>query len=232
LNNPTASLYNTADLIAYINIARNQIAGEGECIRQYATLPIASQTNLYNFSSFSLQSGVGLQSVLTVRMSQVSGAASLMESRPFEWLNQYYLTSQNTSPTPSVWAQYGQGALGSLYVAPTPSSGSSLGCDTVCYPIPLNIDSDPEAIPYPWTDAIPYFAAYLAYLNAQRDQDAQAMYQRYEMFMRRARQISTPSVYPMQYPGSSGAAIVSQMGTLTQGGPSGGGGRGGGGGGQ
>jgi hypothetical protein len=213
LNNPTASLYSTADLITYINIARSQIAGEGECIRNYATLPFSIGVNQYNFSSYTTTTGAGIQGVLSVRMSQVSGSGQLMEARPWEWVNQYYLTSSNTAPTPTVWAQYGQGTLGTIFIAPTTTANGTVKSDTVCYPIALNLDSDPEAIPYPWTDCVPYFSAYLAYLNAQRDQDAQAMFQRYEMFMRRARQMSTPSVLPLQYPGSTGAQLIGQMGT-------------------
>jgi hypothetical protein len=215
LNNPTASLYNTADLIVYINIARGQIAGEGECIRQYATLAVATGTNIYNFTAFTTTTGIGIQGVLNIRMAQVSGQGQLMESRPWEWLNTYYLTNTNTNVVPSVWAQYAQGSLGTFFVAPTPSSNSTIKADTICYPINLNADSDPEGIPWPWTDAIPFFAAFLAYLNAQRDADAQNMYARYEMFMRRARQMATPTVLPLNFPGSSGAQIASQMGTVT-----------------
>ena len=49
--------------------------------------------------------------------------------------------------------------------------------DLTLVPDNLNDDDDPEPIPYPWTDAVPYWASMLALLQQQRGQDAQAMAQ-------------------------------------------------------
>ena len=49
--------------------------------------------------------------------------------------------------------------------------------DLTCVPAPLQTDNDVEPIPYPWTDAIPYWAAVLCCLQQQRREDAQAMLQ-------------------------------------------------------
>ena len=51
----------------------------------------------------------------------------------------------------------------------------------------------PEAIPYLWTDAVPFFAAYYALLSAQAGQrqgDADRMFARYQEFTNRARRFS------------------------------------------
>lgn len=220
VNNPTQSLYNASDLTFYINLARGHLAGESESIRQYLTINFVAGQQIYAFTAATNMSVAGVQVPLAIRMSQVSGAPSIMESRSFEWFNQYYLTTP-AAGTPTVWAPYGQGVSGSIYVNPVPtatiiSNGiNSMRIDTVCKPIDLLADSDPEAIPYPWTDSVPYFAAYLAYLNAQRAKDAQSMLALYEFFVRTARNITTPTVLPQQFPGGSGAALASQMGTVT-----------------
>jgi hypothetical protein len=39
--------------------------------------------------------------------------------------------------------------------------------DCFCLPIDLETDDDPEAIPLPWTECVPYFAAHLAFLEMQ-----------------------------------------------------------------
>ena len=46
LQNPaaTVALYADADLTAYINTARSELAGETECVRDYSTLAMAAGT--------------------------------------------------------------------------------------------------------------------------------------------------------------------------------------------
>lgn len=222
LANPTSSLYNTSDLTFYINSARGQLAGEGECIRVIAPLSTTSGTRSYAFSSvvtaFATTQVSGIQGVLAVRMINLvsSGGTLVLDSRPWEWINNYYLSNPQPPGGPTRrWAQYGQGALGTIVVDPIPDQVYTLNLDTVCYPIALALDTDPEAIPYPWTDAVPYYAAYLAYYNAQRAQDAENMRMQYENFVQRARQITTPTVLPSNFPGNAGAQIVSQKIPLT-----------------
>jgi len=98
-----------------------------------------------------------------------------------------------------VWSQYGQGANGSIYVYPFPSQIMQWDWDTYCLPINLNVDADPEAIPYPWSDAVQFYAAYLAYYNSQRRSDGDAMFAVYEQFMKRARANSEPDYVPDPY---------------------------------
>ena len=74
-----------------------------------------------------------------------------------------------------------------------------LNCDCVCYPILLADDTTPEAIPYPWTEAIKYYAAMLAYRDAQRSDDAEKMNKEYTATMTEARAISEPAFVPDYY---------------------------------
>ena len=51
---------------------------------------------------------------------------------------------------------------------PLPSQTYQFECDCFCLPTDMTLDNGvPEAIPQPWTDAIPYFAAHLAMLELQ-----------------------------------------------------------------
>ena len=81
---------------------------------------------------------------------------------------------------PSVCSQFGQGANGSLYMYPLPGAAYQMEWDCYCLPIDLALDTDIEAIPSPWTDLIPYFAAHLAYLELQNTNTAAFYLQRYE----------------------------------------------------
>jgi hypothetical protein len=220
LQNPPATtpLYSTANLTTYINTARGQLAGEAQCIRAIGTLPLTGGSGIYEYamSAITLPSSVGLKGVINVRSVWLTSGTgqTWMYPRSFEWFSLFNLN--NSAPvagTPADWAQYGQGASmqgsplptggGTVYISPTPSANGTLNLDCVCFPIPLASDSDPEAIPYLWTDAVPYFAAYLALLSAQstaRDADAQRMFALYELFVQRASKAATSQVLPWLSP--------------------------------
>jgi hypothetical protein len=108
---------------------------------------------------------------------------------------------------PAYWSQYAQGVNGSFYLFPIPGQQMSMDLDTTCLPVPLTSDSTPDAIPYPWSDAVPYFAAYLCFQNSTRIADAGRMFNEspqalglYQIFMRRARKMSEASAFvPDQY---------------------------------
>lgn len=232
LQNPAAptSLYATADLDLWINQARGQVAGQGECIRALGTLATVSTQRPYNFTSINI--GVvgttGRAGVINVRSIMLTSGSGQkwITPRPWEWFQLYSMN--NTAPTngaPTSWAQYGQGAgfsaqqpttaTGSLYLDPPPDAIYTLNCDCVCYPQDLVDDTTVEAIPAFWTDAVAYFAAYLALLSAQtsvRMNDAQRMLQLFEEFMARARQFSNPSVLRNQYAQASDSTLINRLG--------------------
>jgi hypothetical protein len=68
---------------------------------------------------------------------------------------------------PTVAAQFGQGVNGSIYMYPIPSYVYQCEIDCFCLPYPLETDDDFEAIPMPWTECVPFYAAHLAFLELQ-----------------------------------------------------------------
>jgi hypothetical protein len=208
-------LYAIPDLQSWINTARGQLAGEAECIRVIGTLPTVIGQRNYFFSAINTAVANGVQGVIHVRRItyNVGIGQKWIAPRSWEWFDLYHL--DNPVPVngpPAVWAQYGQGssgggeitgggtgnlAPGSFYLDPPPDAVYTLNCDCVCYPNALAADSDFEAIPYLWTDAVPFFAAWYALLSAQtsaRTADAERMFNYYQTFLERARRFSNPSV--------------------------------------
>lgn len=231
LQNPPApvSLYSDADLTDYINIARGQLAGDGECIRVRATIPTVVGQRPYNFSS--LNTGVaatnGVRGAMYVRSMfyGVGDGQKWMTPRPWEWFELYALNNAiPANAVPTTWSQYGQGsagtstgsaATGSFYLDPAPDAIYTLYCDSVCYPIALVDNTTVEAIPYLWTDAVPFFAAYFALLSAQtsaRQADAERLYGHYETFVQRARKSANPSVLRWQYQQATDPAQMAKLG--------------------
>jgi hypothetical protein len=98
---------------------------------------------------------------------------------------------------PTAGAQFGQGVAGSLYMYPIPATFYQMEWDCYGLPFDLGTDDDIEAIPRPWTDAVPYFAAHLCYLGLQNLNAAQyymslydEMVHRYSAYTRIGRRIN------------------------------------------
>lgn len=225
LSNPAAptTLYSTADIQSYVNTARLQMAGETECVRGIATLAVTGATNTYAFSAVA-GLPTGAQAIYSVRqILRVSGTGQVyMGPRPYPWAQLYWLN--NAAPvagTPTEWSQFKIGVQGSLVLDKTPDTSYTLNLDAVLEPSVLTSDGDPELIPDRYTDAIPYFAAYYAYMSAQRQSDADLMYGRYKDFVKRAQMIAVPNILPDIYdqhmeqpapPSGGGGGLAGLMG--------------------
>ena len=93
------------------------------------------------------------------------------------------------------------GFQGSFYIGPSPDQVVNLQVDGFWMPIALTDDTTFDAIPYPWTDAVQFYALFLAYTESQRKSDADAAFSTYEQFMQRSRGIVTPLREAKTFPG-------------------------------
>lgn len=76
-------------------------------------------------------------------------------------------------------------------------------------------DATVEAIPALWRDAVCFYAAYLAMLSAQsaqRQNDADRMFQRYTDYVDRARKYATPEVNSYIYPQNPSPTMINKLG--------------------
>ena len=156
-----------------------------------------------------VQSVIGVNSI-ACQWGSGSVYKPMLRWRPWAWFQAncrvYSVSAMNF---PSYWSQFGQGINGSFYLFPIPAQVLSLDIDAICLPVPLADDTTPDAIPYPWSDAVPYFAAYQCYMNSSRASDAARMFStnpqalgQYQIFMARARKMSDGSSrVPDQYAG-------------------------------
>jgi hypothetical protein len=229
-----ATLYTEADLTSYINTARGQLCGETECLRAIGTVNTIPGQMAYNFSAIAFALA-GVQGAINVRRISWNDASGQrwIEPRPWEYFDFYVLldplppVNQSTGVTgdvPSVWAQYSQGSApssavgnangGSFYIN-IPDDTYALNCDCSCYPIPLVDDGTVEVIPYLWTDAVPFYAAYYALMSSQmqaRMSDALRYFEMYKEFIKRARQAANPSQLRWMYEGAADVPTAAQLG--------------------
>jgi hypothetical protein len=200
-----SKLFTDTDLTEFINLARSQLAGEGECISNLATLAVSAATAYapYDFTSVTFGSpSTGIQGIFNVRQAwvQVGTGSVWLHPRSWEWFGLYALNSAAPIPAlPVRWCQYGQGVTGTLYFDPIPLNNYTMNLDTICYPIALVDDTTAEAIPYPWTDVVPFYAAWYALCAAQKFDAADKMFERVQLYMSRARRMSNPDVVPQNY---------------------------------
>ncbi len=105
-------------------------------------------------------------------------------------IRQYSLQYQYV---PCVFSQYGQGANGSLYMYPIPSTAYQFEADLFCQPQPLTDDGSVEVIPQPWQDAVPFLAAHYAFLELQNYNAASMFEQLYEKKVKQFSSYARPS---------------------------------------
>lgn len=101
---------------------------------------------------------------------------------------------------PALWTQFAQGQTGSIYLWPVPSQKYQMEWDCFVTPLDLSALQTVDVIPDPWSEPVIYYATYLAYLNAQRKDDANFMRSESERLMIEARGFVTPSRIPSMYP--------------------------------
>lgn len=217
-------ILNPAFLTMFINTARGQIAGEAECIRANIPIPtVIGSVGDYSFSGLTLFGNAGIGGVINIRSMryQVGSGTLWISPRPWDWFELYNLNNAApVSGAPQEWSQYGQGAAagatgsgnsGTFFIFPPPDDVYQLGCDCTCYPIALVDDTTIEAIPYLWTDAVPYYSAYLAYLYVQNAGASKNMMDMYGTFMKRARTAATPATGGWQYEQANDPAQLSKF---------------------
>lgn len=204
LHDPSNQFFSLTNITTWINSARQQLAQDAECCRGVASFTTTAGQTVQALSAITSMPS-GASQVVVPRILFYNGVP--LEGRPWEWFSEFYLNQPGAvDGDPAVWSQLIIGSTGDIYFYPPATSGLTVYVDSVLLPIDLATDSDPELIPYPWTDAVPYFAAYLAFLSAQRTQDAQAMWQLYMAFARRGREITSPTTLPRNFPGDRGAS--------------------------
>jgi hypothetical protein len=201
LNDSGGQFFSLPTMTNYINRARRRIAAVSGCLR---IIPPGVQTipnrEVYPFSAWNplvQQVLPQAQSIMSCRSLAVGiggqwqidadGHGAIVGGswkplwRRIVWTDFqarfriYGGTFMGTISEPGWYAQYGEGPTGSIYLAPIPTQSLPMEVDLHVIPQPLLTDNDVDPIPYPWRDAVSFWAATLCLLQQQRIQDANAI---------------------------------------------------------
>ncbi len=125
---------------------------------------------VYRFSDVDISSLPGTDSIFMVKSISII-YSNYRYSLPCYSFSEYQAKlrryPQNYQWTPTVCGQFGQGASGSFFLFPKPGAAYQFELDCFLIPSDLTTNSSTEAIPLPWTEAVPYMAASLAFLEIQ-----------------------------------------------------------------
>jgi hypothetical protein len=212
----TVPLISTALLTQYINIARGQVAGQAECVPAIGQVVTTPGITGYAFSTigFSATDAPMIAGAINIRMINLVTATGQkrLTVREWPWFNNFIIAKPTeTRGPPKVWTQYRQGSQGVFFIN-IPDQAYELAVDAVCYPVPLVDDTTVDAIPYLWTDAVPFYAAYYTYMAFQRQADADHFLNRFGELMGRARVAATPPVLPGSYPQGPDPMLPNRLG--------------------
>lgn len=155
----------------------------------------AQGQEVYPFSAVDLSTFSGVDSIIAVKSVSIIYANyryslpqygfSVYQARVRQYPFQYQYV-------PTFCSQFGQGANGSLYMYPLPTQAYQMEWDCFCLPSDLTSDESPEVIPDPWTDVVPHYAIYLAYLELQSFNNAKVHLDLFTDFMHRYRAAVSP----------------------------------------
>lgn len=193
----------------YVNPVVTISGGGGSGATATATLTPFLHTNpnqeVYNFTTAAalIPTGAGIASIVGLQSVAVSWGA---QKPVLDWIDwsafQAYWRSYNYGTNwPVIWAQYAQGASGSVYLAPIPSQVQQMEWDCYCFPINLVDDTTVEAIPDPFTSAVKYYAARQASIGAGKMDRANYFDSLFKAEMPQDRMIVSPAMVPSFYQG-------------------------------
>ena len=136
----------------------------------------------YDFSNIDLSIFPGCESIYAIRGVSIiySGYRYSLEQLAWTRYQIYRAYPYSYQYTPAIFSQFGQGKNGSLFFYPLPSQNLQAEFDMQCLPSPLSDDQSVDAVPEPWTDAVPYMAAHLAMIELGNLNASKFMFELYE----------------------------------------------------
>jgi hypothetical protein len=143
---------------------------------------------VYNFSDINVSIFPGVNSVymilgLSILYSNYRYSLPVYAFSTYQSLIRQY--AQGYTYVPTYASQFGQGTQGSFYVYPLPAQVYPFELDCFCLPTDMATDQDYEAIPAPWTEAIPYMAASLCYAELQNFNAAKFYEDQFDKYIQR-----------------------------------------------
>lgn len=196
LHDPNDTLWSEADKTAYINEGLKQRDLDSGGQRSILSVTLTAGDDTYLFSD----AAVGNTSIFDVVAINLiyNGLRVVLDMMPKTQLDATYRVFQSTyRDRPAAWCRFGsQGVI----FGPVPALAYVTEWDCVVFSADLVASTDADQLPYPYTQPVPYYAAYLAKINEQQQDEAQLHLEKYQYYVNAINAVRTGMV-PSMYPG-------------------------------
>jgi len=173
LHDANANFWTDQELTIDINGARQRLVRDTGALRRLQTSTVTQGKEVYNFAD--LPEGDQTMDVLTINLYWGTTRVPLMY-KPWTQFNAELRYYQSYIGQPVAFSLYG---TNSFYIGPLPDQTYTIELDTVIRPVDMVNLSDVEVIKDPWTEPVPYYAAYTAKFKEQSYGEAEIFRQQY-----------------------------------------------------
>lgn len=174
LHDANGNFWSDSELIDYINSGRSRAASDTGCSRALQTYSLVAAQESYAFTALPQ----GSKTIDVLNLTLLWGNMRVpMQYMPFTEFNARMRVWQSYQGRPVVFSVYGQNTV---YVGPIPDQIYVSEWDTVITPAPMVATTDVETITYPYTEPVPYYAAYLAKYKEQSYDEANMFHEEYK----------------------------------------------------
>jgi len=194
LHDVNANFWTNEELTDYINDGRNHLIQDTGCNRILQTYTTVYNVETIDFAA--LPEGTNTIDVLTTNLYWGNSRVPL-----------YYMAWSNFNAQLRFWQNYTGRPVGfsmygpkKIFIGPKPDQAYLIELDTVVLKEPLT-DADPvETLPTPFTEAVPFYAAYIAKYQEQSYGEAEILKQEYQKHVMQAlnttftRRLPTPYI--------------------------------------
>lgn len=194
LHDVNANFWTNEELTDYINDGRNHLIQDTGCNRILQTYTTVYNDETIDFAA--LPEGTNTIDVLTINLYWGNSRVPL-----------YYMAWSNFNAQLRFWQNYTGRPVGfsmygpkKIFIGPKPDQAYLIELDTVVLKEPLT-DADPvETLPTPFTEAVPFYAAYIAKYQEQSYGEAEILKQEYQKHVMQAlnttftRRLPTPYI--------------------------------------
>ena len=172
LHDLSDSIWSLAIKDSFLNKALQRRDLDTGANRTLVTFALTAGTDTYTFTTLGNTSVFDVVGIALI----YSGTRIVLDQRSYTELTAGRRPFTTYRGLPEAFCRYGPA---SVIFAPSPSIAYSTEWDCCVFSPPMIAASDTDPLPYPWTQPIPYYAAYLAKLNEGQGDEAAEFFRQY-----------------------------------------------------
>jgi hypothetical protein len=172
LHDLSDSIWSLAIKDSFLNKALQRRDLDTGANRTLITFVLTAGTDTYSFATLGNQSVFDVVGIALI----FTGTRVVLDQRSYTELTAQKRPWTTYRGLPEAWCRYGPS---SVIFGPTPSTTYTTEWDCCVFSPPMIAASDTDPLPYPWTQPVPYYAAYLAKLNEGQGDEAADFFRQY-----------------------------------------------------